>query len=279
MRRSILLLGALAVVAQMETVCAAEDHSAHHQAQAAQEPTESEVRHVPPSPPQLTVPHLSNQAMIELMEMDDTASLGKLLLDEFEWQRVDGHGALGWDVQAWYGGDYDKLWLKAEGERLGGEGEGSTELLWDRVIARWWDVQAGVRHDFGGGASRTWAAFGVQGLAPYWFEVEATLYVGEEGRSAARLVGEYELLLTQRWVLQPKIELNLYGKEDPGNRIGSGLADADVGVRLRYEIRREFAPYVGVVWSRKFGGSADFARNEGEDVSDMQFVAGVRVWF
>ena len=152
-------------------------------------------------------------------------------------------------------------------------------MLWDRVIARWWDVQAGVRHDFSDGPSRTWAAFGVQGLAPYWFEVEATVYVGDDGRSAARLVGEYELLLTQRWVLQPKIELNLYGKEDAANRIGAGLAKADVGLRLRYEIRREFAPYVGIVWTRHFGETADLAREADEKVSGAQFVAGLRIWF
>jgi copper resistance protein B len=140
-------------------------------------------------------------------------------------------------------------------------------------------VQSGVRHDFGAGPSRTWAAFGVQGLAPYWFEVEATVYVGDAGRSAARLVGEYELLLTQRWILQPKMELNLYGKQDAQNQVGSGLSDIQAGLRLRYEIRREFAPFVGVVWSRRFGGSADFLRDAGEDVSDVQFVAGLRAWF
>jgi copper resistance protein B len=303
MKREILFLSAFVMAVHVGRALSAEDHSAHesehaqhqhdagqeapaatnehaqHRGQASQEPAESELRHVPPAPPQLALPHLSNQAMIELMEMDDTAAFSKVLLDELEWQRMDDRSALSWDAQAWYGGDYNKLWLKTEGERVAGEEAGTTELLWDRVIARWWDVQAGVRHDFSDGPSRTGAAFGVQGLAPYWFEVEATAYVGDAGRSAARLVGEYELLLTQRWVLQPKIELNLYGKEDAANRIGSGLANADVGLRLRYEIRREFAPYVGVIWTRRFGGSADFAREAGEEVSDAQFVAGLRVWF
>lgn len=256
----------------------AEDHSAHqhHQQQASQEPAESELRHVPPAPPQFSVTHTSTEAMIELMDMDDTAKFGKVLLDQFE---RGEEGTLSWDGEAWYGGDYNKLWLKTEGEHARGEEAGNVELLWDRVIARWWDAQAGVRHDFSEGPSRTWAAFGVQGLAPYWFEVEATAYLGDEGRTAARLVGEYELLLTQRWVLQPKMELNLYGKEDAQNHLGSGLSDVKLGLRLRYEIRREFAPYVGLVWSRSFGGTADFVRDAGEDASDVQFVAGLRAWF
>lgn len=257
-------------------VGAEDDHAHHHEQQASQEPTESELRHVPPAPPRFAVAHTSIDAMIESMEMDDSAMFGKVLLDQVE--RGEG-GTLGWDGQAWYGGDYNKLWLKTEGEHDEGEATGNVEALWDRVIARWWDLQTGVRHDFGEGPSRTWAAFGVQGLAPYRFEVEATAYVGTEGRTAVRLVGEYELLLTQRWVLQPHMELNLYGKEDAENLIGSGLSDLEVGLRLRYEIRREFAPYVGLVWSRYFGGTADFMRDTNQDVSDAQFVAGMRIWF
>lgn len=221
----------------------------------------------------------SAEDMIELMDMDDAASFGMVLLDQLEWRKLDDRNALSWGGQAWYGNDYNKLWFKAEGERVDAQEEGSNELLWDRVVARWWNLQVGVRHDFGAGPSRTWAAFGVQGLAPYWFEIEATLYVGEEGRSAARFTGEYELLLTQRLILQPQIEFNLYGKDDPENGIGSGPADADVGLRLRYEIRREFAPYVGVVWLHRFGGTADLARAEGHDTSDLQWVAGLRMWF
>jgi copper resistance protein B len=275
MKRFIPISCAIVAIAHFGPAFGAEDHSAH-QHQPSQEPTESELRHVPPAPPRFAVTHTSNEAMIELMEMDDTARFGKALLDQVEWGDED---TLGWDAQAWYGGDYNKLWLKTEGEHFDGAATGNVELLWDRVVARWWDVQAGVRHDFGAGPSRTWAAFGVQGLAPYWFEVEATVYVGDAGRSAARLVGEYELLLTQRWILQPKLELNLYGKQDAQNQVGSGLSDVEAGLRLRYEIRREFAPFVGVVWSRRFGGSADFLRDAGEDVSDVQFVAGLRIWF
>lgn len=275
MKRCIPLFSAIVAAAHVGFASGAEDHSAH-QHQASEESTESESGHVPPAPPQSTVTHTSTAAMIELMEMDDTAKFGSVRLDQVEWG--DEHTS-SWDAQAWYGGDYDKLWLKSEGEHADGETEGNVELLWDRVVARWWDMQAGVRHDFGAGPARTWAAFGIQGLAPYWFEVEATVYMGDAGRSAVRFVGDYELLLTQRWILQPKLEVNLYGKEDAPNHVGSGLSDVEAGLRLRYEIRREFAPYVGVAWSRRFGGSADFVRDAGEDVGDVRFVAGLRVWF
>jgi copper resistance protein B len=151
--------------------------------------------------------------------------------------------------------------------------------LWDRIFSRWWSWQAGVRHDFGNGPSRNWLALGVQGLAPYWFDIEATAYVGDAGRTAARLQAEYELLFTQRLILQPEFELNAYGKDDPERQIGAGLSDLQLALRLRCEIRREFAPYVGIVWQRSLGKTADLVRAAGEDPSVLQMVAGVRFWF
>lgn len=256
-----------------------QNEHAQHSASAKDEPTESERAHVPPLPPQRPMPDMTEEQMIELMQMEDTAPFSMVLLDQFEWRDIDDADAVLWDGQAWYGNDYNKLWFKTEGERVESEEEIRTELLWDRIFRRWWSVQAGVRHDFTEGPERTWAAIGVQGLAPYFFEVEATFYVGEEGRTAARFSGEYEMLLTQRWVLQPELEFEIYGKDDVDNAIGSGLADAEVALRLRYEIRREFAPYVGVVWSRQFGETADLAHAAGHDTNDVQFVAGLRVWF
>ena len=256
-----------------------ENEHAHHRAAPSNEPTESERAHIPPDPPQHFMGDMSKERMIELMQMEDDAAFGMVLLDQLEWREIDDADAQVWELQAWYGTDYNKLWLETEGERVDGEAEGRVELMWDRIISSWWSLQGGVRQDFGEGPSRTWADIGIQGLAPYFFEIDAGLYFGEQGRTAARLSGEYDMLLTQRLILQPEVEFNLYGKDDPENGIGSGLSDIEVGIRLRYEIRREFAPYVGVHWERKFGGTADLAREHGEDVSDLLFVAGLRAWF
>ena len=208
------------------------------------------------------------------------ASAGMLLIDQLE--AFHGRDANGqsWEIQGWYGSDSDKLWLRSEGERSRGKLEdGNVEVLWNRNVATFWSTQLGVRHDFGEGPARSWAAFGVQGLAPYWFELEATGYAGAGGRTAARLRTEYELLFTQRLILQPEAEINLYGKNDPQRRIGRGISDVQFGLRLRYEIRRQFAPYVGVNWIRRVGTSADYARQDRQPVLDRQIVAGVRIWF
>ena len=154
-----------------------------------------------------------------------------------------------------------------------------TQLLWGHAISAYWDTQLGVRHDSGEEPSRTWLAFGVQGLAPYWFEMDITGYVGEHGRTALSVEAEYELLLTQKLILQPRIEANIYGKRDAARELGSGLSDLTAGVRLRYEIRREIAPYIGIERSGKFGGTADFARAEGKQAMETRVVAGLRFWF
>ena len=214
------------------------------------------------------------------MDMLDDAPLGMLLLDRLEY--FDGRDANGaaLEAQAWYGTDANKLWLKAEGERSGGRlQELRTEALWDRPFAAYWDTQLGVRHDFGIGPDRTWAAFGVHGLAPYWFDIDATVYVGQSGRTALRFESEYELLLTQRLILQPRVEVNFYGRDDPQRDIGAGFSDAELGVRLRYEFARQFAPYIGVEAARKFGKSADFTHAAGESAFDPRLVAGIRFWF
>ena len=215
------------------------------------------------------------------MDMADNDHYARLMLNKLEATRSSKHvNGQSVDAQAWFGGDVDKLWLKLESEREGGRlGATRSEVLWDHAIAPYWSLQTGLRHDHGDGASRNWAAFGVQGLAPYWFEVEATAYVGSGGRTAARLEADYDLLLTQRLVLQPSAELNVYGRSDRERGIGSGLSDIELGLRLRYEVTRKVAPYIGVVWSRKFGRTASYAREAGEPVRKTQFVAGLRLWF
>lgn len=214
------------------------------------------------------------------LQLADEHSFGSLLMDRFEAVRSDGNTSTVYDLQAWYGRTYDRTVLKAEGEYDHGEfEEASTELLWGHAVAAFWNTQLGVRYDSGEGPNRTWLAFGVQGLAPYWFEIDATGYIGDEGRTALNLEAEYELLLTQKWILQPRIEAELYGKDDSERGIGSGLSEITAGVRLRYEIRREFAPYAGVEWAGKFGGTKDLARSAGVDTSETRLVAGLRFWF
>jgi copper resistance protein B len=214
------------------------------------------------------------------MDMADDAQRLYVLLDNLELRDADAGTAQAISAQAWYGTDRDKLWLKLDSERSGGRlGATRAEVLWNHAIATYWGAQVGVRHDVADGPARDWLAVGVQGLAPYWFELETTAYVGTSGRSALRLEAEYELLITQRWIVQPDVEVNFYGKNDPVRNIGSGLSDLDVGLRLRYEITRKFAPYIGVVWSRKFGNTANFARAAGERAQDTQLIAGIRIWF
>jgi copper resistance protein B len=212
--------------------------------------------------------------------MGDVHNFYGLLVDRLERVRTRDNASTEYDLQAWYGRDYDRVVLKAEGERDGGRlQEARTELLWGHAVAAYWDTQLGLRYDGGTEPSRQWLAFGVQGLAPYWFELETTAYFGEQGRTALRFAAEYELLLTQKLILQPRLETNLYGKRDEARALGHGLSDLVAGVRLRYEIRREFAPYVGIERSGKFGGTADFARADGKQTMETRVVAGLRFWF
>jgi copper resistance protein B len=243
-------------------------------------PTQSELEHVAPNPPSQLMPDMSYQSMAQVMQMDDQERFGAVLIDQLEWGEAGGSGAFDWYAQGWYGGDYNKLWLKTEGERSDGTmTDARVEALWDHVLSRWWSLQTGLRHDFGDGPSRNWAAFGVEGLAPYFFNIEATAYVGDAGRTAARLRAEYELLFSQRLILQPEFEVNAYGQDDPERQIGAGISDFQLGLRLRYEIRREIAPYLGVAWVRRTGKTADFARAAGESSGDVWAVVGVRLFF
>lgn len=216
-----------------------------------------------------------------LLRLSDEHVFGTVLVDRLEWAHSSDGDAGDYDATAWFGNSYNRLVIKAEGEVARSElVHARTELLWGHAIAPYWDTQLGVRNDSGDGlSSRNWLAFGVQGLAPYWFELDVTGYVGNDGRTALRLSSEYELLLTQQLILQPRAEANLYGKSDATNGIGSGLSDLSLGLRLRYEITRQFAPYIGVAWGSKFGQTADMAVAVGERTRDTTWVAGVRFWF
>ncbi|MCY7355494.1 MAG: copper resistance protein B [Lysobacter sp.] len=203
-----------------------------------------------------------------------------VLLDRLEAWNDDNGTGMEWEGLGWIGTDLNRVWLRSEGERVDGATEAADlEVLYGRSIARWWDLVAGVRHDFKPGDSQSFAAIGIQGLAPQKFEVEATAYVGESGQTALRLEAERDLLLTNRLILQPLVEGNFHGKDDPRRGIGSGLSTIEAGLRLRYEFTRKFAPYVGIVREHAFGGTADLRRADGEDVNDTRFVAGLRIWF
>lgn len=213
-------------------------------------------------------------------DMGDAQINYLVLFDKLEWQRAGGGNALNWEGTAWVGGDIDRLWIRSEGKRTGHGLEGAeVQALWGHAISPWWDVVGGVRHDFKPGRSQTWAALGLQGLALYNLDVEATAYVGQAGQTAARLEGKYELLITNRLVLQPTAEINIYGRNDAIRGIGAGLSSTSLGLRLRYELDRQFAPYIGVNWDRSYGNTARFAEQEGQRRSEVSFVAGVRAWF
>lgn len=212
--------------------------------------------------------------------VEDRLIVSHLIVDQLEGRVGSRDTTLRWDSQAWIGPDEWRVWLKSEGERAGkGEVEdGKTELLVSKPISTFWDVQVGGRYDLDSGPGRGWAAIGVQGLAPGWFDVEATAYAGAKG-AAARLRGSTDVLLTNRLILQPEAELNAYSQDDRGRNIGSGISDLDAGLRLRYEVSRKFAPYVGVTWARKFGRTAHLVRAFGEPADDVRFAVGLRTWF
>ena len=202
--------------------------------------------------------------------------------DRIEYQVNSGKNHLLWDVWGWVGSDYDKLYLESEGTWQIDEEEveeAELQVLYARNVAAFWDLQAGVRHDFRPKPTRTFAALGLQGTAPYWFEVDATAYVSEDGDISADLEAEYDILLSQRLILQPRFEVAAAVQGVEENGVGRGINDIELGARMRYEIRREFAPYIGVSWHRKLGDTADLAKDEGEDIDVVSFVAGIKLWF
>lgn len=214
--------------------------------------------------------------------MMDNPILWHVLFDQFEGRTNGPDNEFRWDGEGWIGTDMNKLWFKSEGFVEHGKAtDGDTEALYDRPIPflRYFDAQAGVRYDLDSNPGRTWGALGIEGLAPYFFNFQPTFYFSDRGRFAGRVTGSYDLLLTNRLILQPQFELNFYSKRDPSRAIGSGLSELDTGLRLRYEITRKFAPYIGVAYNGKFGETADFTRAEGGIVNDVRFIFGIRLWY
>jgi copper resistance protein B len=212
--------------------------------------------------------------------MDQTI-FAHLFFNELEGRFNGSNTEFRWEGQGWVGTDYDKLWIKSEGT-LQGNGtldDGQHQFLYSRAITTYFDLQGGLRSDIDSRPTRNWGALGIQGLAPYFFDLELTGYVSGEGHLATKLEASYDLLLTQRLILQPQVEVNLYSKADPVRMVGAGFSDIDTGLRLRYEFSRKFAPYIGVVYEGKFGQTASFARRAGESAGDVRFVFGVHTWF
>jgi copper resistance protein B len=210
----------------------------------------------------------------------DQAIFAHAIFNQFEGRWNGSNPEFRWDGQGWVGTDYDKLWIKSEGTVSNGAlDDGQQQFLYSRAVTTYFDLQGGLRSDIDSRPTRNWAAFGIQGLAPYFFDLELTGFVSGEGHLTAKLQGSYDLLITQRLILQPQIELNVYSKADPARLTGSGFSDIDTDLRLRYEFTRQFAPYIGVVYEGKFGQTANFARQAGESTGDVRFVFGIRAWF
>jgi copper resistance protein B len=202
--------------------------------------------------------------------------MGNLL----EYQARAG-GGYRWDGEASFGGDINRLFLKSEGEGSGRGGIEAAEVqaLYSRAISPYFNLQAGVRQDIDPTPARTYATVGFEGLAPYWFEVSGAVFVSTRGEVLGRLEGYYDQRLTQRLILQPRVELNLAAQNTRQIGIGSGVSNAELGLRLRYEITRQFAPYVGVSYDHKLGTTADYARARGEQPGGVTMILGVRRWF
>lgn len=215
----------------------------------------------------------------EQLSLADEHNFSRLIVNRLEYIDKESNGAGKYDIQAWFGKTYNRFVVKAEGEIAKDSLEDSkTELLWSRAVSTFWDAQLGLRLDNGIGPARSWLAVGVQGLAPYWFDVHTTVFVGENGRTAIGFEAEYEGRLTQRLTLRPRVDVNFYGKADIERGIGSGLSDATLGLRIQYQFTRQFVPYIGVENKQRFGETADLL-GVGIDSRETRWVAGLRLWF
>lgn len=222
----------------------------------------------------------------QMMNESGAQTFGFVMFNLAEYQPRRGQDGFRWDGEGWYGGDINRLTIKTEGEgrfaanrSAGAVEEAEVQVLYSRAIDPYFNAQVGIRQDLGRGARRTYATVGFEGLAPYWFEVDGALFLSDKGDLLGRLGGYYDQRLTQRLILQPRVELNFAAQDVPSSRIGAGLSTAEVGLRLRYEIKRQFAPYVGVSWARKVGQTGRYASADGEDPTSAGVVAGIRFWF
>jgi len=224
---------------------------------------------------------LAAPRLVSADDMLEQRLFSLFMIDRLEYRWQQGANTVDWNVQAWIGGDYHRFWFKTNGAKLadGKVKDAEAQFLYSRLIAPFWDMQVGLRYDDKPRPSRSYAVVGLKGLAPYWFEVDAAAFLSEQGDISARLEAEHDVLLTQRLVLQPRFETNLAVQKVEELGIGQGVNNVEVELRLRYELRREFAPYVGVSWRRELGATAGMARGAGQDVEDSAVLAGIRAWF
>ncbi|MEC3908954.1 copper resistance protein B [Sphingobium sp. CR2-8] len=226
-------------------------------------------------------PAIMARARAAMTKENGGMTFSQLMIDRLEYRTQKGTDGYAWEGEGWIGGDINRLAIKSEGEGdVGGRLE-SAELqaLYSRAIDPWWNIVAGVRQDFRPQPQRTYATIGIEGLAPYWFEVEAQAFLSDKGDAHLRIEGSYDQRITQRLVLQPAAEVNIAAQDVPELGIGSGLSNIELGLRLRYEFAREFAPYIGVNWERSIGDTARYARAAGEGASATSLVMGIRFWF
>ncbi len=250
--------------------------------------TEDEVGNQPAPPPPddhaadgLFDPAELAQSRAAMASEMGGATYHKVMFDLAEVQVRKGRESYRWDAEAWFGGDINRFVVKSEGrgDFRGETGEAEVQALYSRAIGPYFDLQGGVRYDIRPTPSRGYLTIGIEGLAPYMFEVGGALFVSDRGDVLARAEGSFDQRITQRLILQPRAELNFAAQDVRDNGIGAGLSDVELGLRLRYEIRREFAPYIGVSYDAKVGRSARFARADGERVSSASLVIGLRTWF
>lgn len=276
----------------------ADPHAGHqmpprqaHDAHAVHEPGMPDPPKAPPSAAAFSGPAHAADAIFGAEAMAPARELVRnehgniksisIRIDHLETTIGQGQDGYAWDAQGWYGGDIDRIWLKAEGESSFGERieQAEVQALWSRALDPWWNLQTGIRQDFGAGPDRTHVVLGVQGLAPYWFELGGALFLSNQGDLSARFKAEYDQRLTRKLILQPAAEINFSAQDVPELQIGSGLSTAELGLRLRYQVVPEFALYVGVRYERAFGDTADYWRARNHKTDGWRLLIGVRTWF
>ena len=275
------------------------DHGAHPAQPAVDRSVDPHAGHVMPAaptsmpvaaPPPIPTDHAADalydpavmaRARAAMIRENGGMTFSQLMIDRAEYRAHKGGDSYHWEGEGWIGGDINRLAIKSEGEGAVGGALHSAEVqaLYSRAIDPWWNLIAGVRHDIRPQPQRSYATIGIDGLAPYWFEVEAQAFLSDRGDAHFRIEGSYDQRITQRLILQPAAELNVAAQDVPELGIGAGLSDVELGLRLRYELAREFAPYVGINWERRVGDSARFARAAGEGASTTSLVMGLRFWF